>query len=446
MKIRAKGVIGLAAIVALSLTACSSGGGDTPEESPDSSTSADPSDSAEPTAGADPITMTFQSLSDQPGAIAAVSEIVDGWNADNPDAQVEIVPAGWDGVYDKLVTQFTGGAAPDIIHYETASIIPFAEDGYIADLAPYLSDDVKNDISQGVWDSVTVNDEIIAVPTQLQTYIVFANKGILEEAGIEIPTGDTMSWDQLREMAKATTDADTYGLGWGLKSPTAAFMSFGLGFGGTYFEGTGPDAEIKIGEGELAVPKRVGEMAFDDKSVDPISLTQSGGEVLASFYAGNIAMTIQGSFQGANMVKDAPADLDWIALPALEGSMSAAQAANPQTVSVNIDSEHVEQAAAFVNYFAGADNMAQLNLADALIPASESAREMIATETKGEDGWTEILASADELTAAPFLFASSYSSWKDTVATPSFQKFLAQQIDLDGLGKELESGWAQVNR
>ncbi len=42
--------------------------------------------------------------------------------------------AGWDGVYDKLITQFNGGAAPDIIHFEAASIVPFAKDGYLADL------------------------------------------------------------------------------------------------------------------------------------------------------------------------------------------------------------------------------------------------------------------------------------------------------------------------
>lgn len=434
MKFRAKGVIGLAAVVALSLAACSSGDGGGDKS---------PTGSEKPT---EPITLKFQSLSDQPGAIAATEEIVAAWNSANPDIKVDIVPAGWDGVYDKLVTQFNGDAAPDIIHYETASIIPFAEDGYIADLTPFLSDQVKSDIDQGIWDSVTVNDEIIAVPTQLQSYMVYANKGMLDAAGVAVPTGETMSWDELRSMSKALTKDGTYGLGWGLKSPTATFMSLGLGFDGTYFEGTGRDATIEVGAGELEVPKRIGEMAFDDKSIDPISLTQSGSEVLASFYGETVAMTVQGSFQGANMAKDAPEGMEWIALPPLAGTVSAAQSANPQTLSVNIDSEHVEQAAEFVNFFADGENMAKLNLADALIPASNSAREAIATETQGADGWDQTLASGKHLTSAPFLFASTYSQWKDTVATPAFQKFLAQQIDLDGLGKELEAGWEQVNR
>ena len=44
-------------------------------------------------------------------------------------------------MHDQLVTQFQGGTAPDIIHYESADITGFANQGYLADLSPYLSQD-----------------------------------------------------------------------------------------------------------------------------------------------------------------------------------------------------------------------------------------------------------------------------------------------------------------
>ncbi len=78
-----------------------------------------------------------------------------------------------------------------------------------------------------------------------------------------------MTWDELREIAKATTEGDVYGLGWGLSSPTATFMSLAPGFGGTYFEGTGEDATLTVGEGEMALPELVHAMAYDDKSILP---------------------------------------------------------------------------------------------------------------------------------------------------------------------------------
>ncbi|WP_024287426.1 ABC transporter substrate-binding protein [Cellulomonas sp. KRMCY2] len=392
----------------------------------------------------EPITLTFQSLSDQPAAIEATESVVAAWNEANPAIQVEIVPAGWDGIYDKLITQFNGGAAPDIIHYEAASIVPFAVDGYLADLSEYMSPDFVADVPEGIMESVTVNDEVIAYPTELQSYMVFANKTLLDQAGVEIPSGETMSWDELREIAKSSTAGDVYGLGWGLKSPTAAFMTMAPAFGGTFFEGTGADAELAIGEGELAIPELVQAMNTEDGSILPVTLTQSGSEVLASFYAGAIAMTIQGSYQAANIATDAPEGFDWIVLPPLEGPDGAGQAANPQTLSVNIDSEHVAESAEFLNFFTEAENLAALNEADALIPASSSAQDLMAENLAGQPGWDVVLSSGQYMTDAPYLFVDAYAQWKDTVATPAFQRFLAGEIDADGLAGALQDGWDEI--
>ncbi|MFB9953960.1 ABC transporter substrate-binding protein [Cellulomonas denverensis] len=389
------------------------------------------------------MTLTFQSLSDQPAAIEATENIVDAWNAENPDVQVEIVPAGWDGIYDKLITQFNGGAAPDIIHYEAAGIVPFAVDGYLADLTDLISEDFVSDVPEGVMSTVTVDDQVVGYPTELQSYMVFANRTLLEQAGVEIPTGDTMTWDELQEIARATTSGTTAGLGWGLKSPTAAFMTMGPSFGGTYFEGSGADATLTVGDGELAIPEIVSEMTAEG-TLAPVTLTQSGSEVLASFYAGQVAMTIQGSYQAANITADAPEGFDWVVLPPLEGSEGAGQAANPQTLSVNIDSEHVEEAADFLNFFTEPENLAALNQADALIPSSTSARDLMAEELAGEPGWDVVLSSGEYFTEAPYLFVDAYAQWKDTVATPAFQRFLAGETDSATLADELTSGWDEI--
>ncbi|MEN5074924.1 sugar ABC transporter substrate-binding protein [Isoptericola cucumis] len=391
-----------------------------------------------------PVTLEFQSLSDQPAAIEATEKIVGEWNDAHPDVQVEIVPTGWDGVYDKLITQFNGGAAPDIIHYEAASIVPFARDGYLADLSEHMSDERRADIPEGVLDSVTVDDQVVAYPTELQSYMVFANKKLLQDADVDIPTGETMTWDELREIAKATTKGETYGLGWGLSSPTATFMTMAPGFGGEFFTGSGADAQITVGEGEMALPELVDQMAYEDESILPVTLTQSGSESIASFYAGQTAMTVQGSYQAANIAKDAPKDMDWVVLPPLEGPAGSGQAANPQTLSVNIDSEHVEESAAFIEFFTEAENLAALNEADALIPATTSAQELMRKNLGDENGWDTILASGQHFSSAPYLFVDAYAQWKDTVATPAYQRYLAQEIDADELADQLTSGWDEI--
>lgn len=434
MKIRGASIVAGIAISALVLTAC---GGDNGTSSTDGETGSD-------AAPSEPVTLSFQALSDQPAAIAVNERIVEEWNDANPDIQVEIVPAGWDGIYDRLITQFNGDAAPDIIHYEAASIVPFARDGYLADLGEYMSDERQADIPDGVLDSVTVDGNLVAYPTELQSYVAFANVGLLEEAGIEIPSGETMTWDELREIADEVTDGDVYGLGWGLRSPTAAFMTMAPGFDGLYFDSEAEDANISIGDGELAIPEIVYEMTYSDETLLPVTLTQSGGEVLASFYAEQIAITIQGSFQAANIANDAPDGLEWTALPPLAGPAGPQQAANPQTLSVSIDSEYVEQAVQFLEFYTGADNLADLNEADALIPATSSAQELLAERMADATGWATILAGGDNFISAPYLYVGPYAQWRDTVATPSFQRYLANEIDTEQLGSELSSGWDTI--
>ena len=166
-----------------------------------------------------------------------------------------------------------------------------------------------------------------------------------------------------------------------------------------------------------------------------------GSDVLASFYGGTVAMTVQGSYQAANMAGDAPEDLDWVVLPPLAGTEGALQAANPQTYSVNIDSAHSDDAIAFLDYFASGETMAAIAQADALIPASLSARDLIATETGGEDGWDQILASADGFVGAPFLHADGYAAWKETVLNPALQRYLSNEISADELSQQLTEGW-----
>ncbi|WP_309128910.1 sugar ABC transporter substrate-binding protein [Microbacterium sp.] len=427
-RIRGIGAIAFAGVAALALTSCTQG-----------SASRDPGDGE-----GEAVTLQFQSLSDQPTTQAAVKEIVDTWNSENPDVQVEIIQAGWDGTYDKLITQFTGGTAPDIIHFEASSIVSFAADGYLADLSEYIDPELKSDISEGIWDSVTVGDEIIAYPSTLQSYMAFANADLLEEAGVEIPTGDTMTWEELAEIARATTTADRKGLGWGLASPTATIMSLSLGFDGGYFSGEGEEATIEVGDAELAVPERIHEMAYTDESLDLTSLTQSGSDVLASFYGGKVAMTVQGSFQATNIANDAPEGFNWVALPPLEGSAGAVQAANPQTYSVNVDSEYVEESAEFLNYFLNAENLAEIAYADALIPSSGEARAAVETLAADNPAWTQVLASGEGLEGPPFLKVDKYTEWKDTIATPAYQQYLADKITKEQLATQLSDGWADI--
>ena len=189
-----------------------------------------------------------------------------------------------------------------------------------------------------------------------------------------MPEGDTWSWDDFQAAAAATTKGDTFGVGWGLAEPTATMLSLGMNFDAGYFEGTGEDVSIEVGDAELALPERIHAMTYDDQVARPgLADARAGRDVMTGFLKGKYAMTVQGSYQAQALTENAPEDLDWVAMPLLEGA-SAAQAANPQTLSVAAESPHVEEAAEFIDYFMQADNLAKVAEGDWLIPASAERR------------------------------------------------------------------------
>ena len=417
----------LAVAVSVALGGCAFGGGGGTEQESDG-----------------PVEITFQSLAYQDSTIAATEEIVAAWNEENPDITVKLTQGSWDNVHDQLVTQFQGGTAPDVIHDESSDILGFADQGYLADLTPYISDEVKDAVSDDVWETVTTGDKIVAAPTLLQTYVVYANTDAFAAAGVEVPTGDELTWDNLAEISKELTSGGNFGVGWGLKQPTAAIMNTALGYDGTFFEGEGADATITVGESELAVPEHVHAMAYDDASLDPVTLTQSGSDVLPGFLGGKYAMYIGGNFLAQQITESAPEGFNWTVLPPLAGSAGSVQAANPQTMSVAAESKHIGQSAQFIDYFMGAENQAKLAQGDWLIPSSSAARDEVAAQTAEINGWAELLKTGENLSGAPFQKATNYPQWKDQFATPSLQQYFSNSISLDELRKQLTDGWSAI--
>jgi multiple sugar transport system substrate-binding protein len=390
------------------------------------------------------VTLTFQSLAWQDPTVAANKSIVDAWNKANPNIHVNYVQADWASVHDQLLTSFVGGNAPDIIHDEAADIAGFTEQGYLADLSKLRSPALTSSIPQNIWDSVTFNKKISGVPFLLQTYNLFANSTMLKAANIPLPTqAKPWTWARFRDVAKQLTANGHYGVGWGLKSPTATILSTALNFDGKFFYTSGGKTTFKFGPGESKVPIFIHDMIYADKSIDPSSVSASGSAVLPGFFAGKYAMTMQGSYAAQQMAEGAPAGFHWIMLPPLK-SASQDQAADPQTLSISQQSKHKTEAMQFISYFLNAKNMARLALGDWLIPASPAAGKIILQNNKNPGAWRIATSSLNALDVAPFQSLNAYPKWKDQYATPAFQQYLQNQISLDDLNKKLTDGWNSV--
>ncbi|MCW2918724.1 MAG: extracellular solute-binding protein family 1 [Actinomycetia bacterium] len=391
------------------------------------------------------VTLKFSSTAWQAPTVAANKKIVADWNAAHPNIQIQYIPVAADSVHDKLVTQFASNSAPDIVHDEAADIAGFAKQGYVIDLSSQIPADLKSGIPQGIWDSVTMDGKIYGLPSLLQSYVVFANKSLLDKAGVTAPTTSSpWTWQQFQAAAKKTTSGGTYGVGWGLKSPVSAVISTALNFGGKFFYTTGGKTTVQFGTAEQAVPQAIHNMIFTDKSLAPQTVGMAGTDVLPGFFAGKYAMIVGGNYLAQQMVQQAPKGFQWVMLPLLKGD-SQQQMADPQTYSVAAQSKHPKEAMEFLDYFLSAEHLAQLAQGDWLAPASNQAAQAVLAGTKNQNGWDVVVDSAKSLVASPTVQLSDYPKWKDEIAKPALQEYLAGKIDLAALGKRLTDGWQKIS-
>lgn len=391
------------------------------------------------------VTISFSSYAFQDLTVKATQEIVDSWNAANPDIHVNYQKIDPNSVHDKLVTQFAGNSAPDVIHDEAADIAGFSRQGYLADLTALLPADLKADVPASVWKSVTIDNKIAGVPTIAQVYNLFANTGSLKAAGITPPTAASpWTWDDLASNAKKlTTGGDVYGLAWGLKNPTAGLMSSGLAFDGTFFSGDEAKPTISVTAKELEVPGRLKAM-LDAKVMAPTSVSQGGSDVLPGFFAGKYGLIMAGNYVETQIEQKAPAGFSWTMLPLLKG-LNQNQAAGPQTLSIARQSTHQAESMKFIAYYLKAENLAKIAEGDALIPVTTSAAAIVKKDLAGKHGWDAILDSGPSLVDAPWAKADKFPQWKTETATPAYQEFLAGKIDATTLSKRLTDGWAKAN-
>lgn len=422
---RIKSALAAAAIVALAAGCGGGGGGGT-------------SQAAKP---GEPVKLNFLSLAWQKESVAANKQLVDEWNKANPTIQVTYVQGSWDNVNDQLVTSFEGGDPPDVIHDDSPALSGFASKGYLLDLKDKVPADLKSDIPQPAWDTVTFDDGkgnqgVYGVPFLQESQVIIANKKLLDAAGVRIPTSDTpWTWDEFAEISKKLTKSGAYGVAWPMKSPVNKTLNLALNFGGTFFQTADGKTTVKVGPEEKQVLQRIHDQLYKDKSADTSALGMGTADPLPGFFAGKYAMLPVGVYLRQQVVEQAPKGFDWVTLPPLKGTTSE-QGAVSQTLSVAADSKHPDEALKFISFFLNGANQAKLAKGDWLLPTSTKAATDPAMTTK-ENGWDVATASGKNLVVAPFLKVNGFDEWKSKVATPVLQQYYGNKISIDEAAAKL---------
>lgn len=115
---------------------------------------------------------------------------------------------------EKVLTQFAGGSAPDVLFVEVNNFKQFASKGVLEDLTPYLEKDSNmktTDFYKEIIDRFTIGSSLYVLPRDIAPICcVYYNKKMFDESGVKYPK-DNWTWDDLLRTAKKFTKKDSNG-------------------------------------------------------------------------------------------------------------------------------------------------------------------------------------------------------------------------------------------
>ena len=153
------------------------------------------------------------------------NEAIARFNENNPDVEVKqtCVPVtSWSDFIQKWITMSTSGEAPDVINIGLEAVQMAVSNDLLMPLDEIVSEDqdlskVKEEYAPVLLYGFSVDDNLYGLPNGTQTMVMYYNKTMFDEAGLEYPK-DGWTWDEFYEDAKKLTKSDGSVYGFGLSS------------------------------------------------------------------------------------------------------------------------------------------------------------------------------------------------------------------------------------
>ena len=237
----------LAAVTALS-TACSGGGQEATAAaggSGDTAAAAEASDSGDEAASGEQVTIKIANYALLEAGYDTFWEgVKTGFEEKYPNVTIEWVTAPYGEMLNQVINMAGGGDMVDCIFSEMIWIPSLVDAGLAAPMDQILDEDFLNDYYPNILEAHSVDGTVYGAPLYVSPFVLFYNKDLFEQAGLD-PNSPPTTYDELLEIAPKLAELKTadgnqvYPFG----QPTAsvivigsAIQSFAQNFGGTIFD------------------------------------------------------------------------------------------------------------------------------------------------------------------------------------------------------------------
>ncbi|MBI9045965.1 MAG: sugar ABC transporter substrate-binding protein [Anaerolineaceae bacterium] len=228
-------VLILVALIFLSLTLVACGAASDVENSPQGNNeeSENPSPESE-----EPIKLVFLRSGDE-GEKNIVGPQIKAFTKET-GIEVDMVMVPWGQGFQKMMTMVGSGNAPDVTYTGSRYIPSLAEMGAIIPID--VPAERQDEYTDSIWGMVTWNGEIYGIPRAFSSKVLYYNKDLFEQAGLD-PNSPPTTWEELESSAKAISEnTDAYGFalaGAKFVSTTSQFFNFLYQNGGAVMDAEG---------------------------------------------------------------------------------------------------------------------------------------------------------------------------------------------------------------
>ncbi|MDK2972256.1 MAG: putative chitobiose transport system substrate-binding protein [Candidatus Sumerlaeota bacterium] len=289
------------------------------------------------------------------------------YEASHPDVVIDWQDMPFQNYKTKLMTSFMAGKAPDVINLSSEDLLVYVDEGRLIPLDPLVSQDVFDAyVPSLLEESCRFEGQTYGLPWYASAFVTFANKAILEEAGL--PTdAPPLYYEDIPAIAEAVREkTDAFGI-FPLYTEEGILRTYLLEGGQPLFDEQGRAAfNTERGRRILTYWTDL----YRNNLVPSEALTATHRRIVELYKTGNLAvMSTAPQFLG--QVKTGAPEIyaNTIVGPRMRWHDSDTQFVALHTLSVSSQSKHPKEAADFAAFVTNGPNQLKFSKLVTIIPS-----------------------------------------------------------------------------
>lgn len=296
-------------------------------------------------------------------------ELAAGVTEKYPNIHVELNTTDWNGYWAKLPSELAGGSPPDILYMQSLRAKDYLKAGFLP-LTSFLEDDTDIDIDDfytGILEGLSLEGELYCLPYDFGPYIMFYNKDLFDKYDIPYPDNIATAAD-FESLCGEFAEKGSFGTV--VMAQIDKLYSLILGAGVDMFDDAG---NVKINDPRIIATIEYLE-GFIRKGFAPEqSDTGNTNWDREQFYAGNIAMYIDGPWNLTNIKEKSSFEVGAAMLP--PGSKFRRSQVAGSGFGISKDTKHPREAYLAVKELTSKEALGKLARWGRALPSRASVRD-----------------------------------------------------------------------